>query len=136
MLVTLNCDGFVQSRDVFQENGGSPGIHKVARNPLFLKLRSLANIPCRTAILKKISTNFSSQKNINGDGRGKLANKFTPCSITVASASVLSLTIEGSWFRVNISNMQSGFGKIAIFCCSVRRRVCRPSTVQMFKFYV
>ena len=39
MLVTLNCDGFVQSRDVFQENGGSLGIHKVAGNPLFLKLK-------------------------------------------------------------------------------------------------
>ena len=62
MLVTLNCDGFVQSRDVFQVNGGSPGIHKVAGNPLFLKLKSLANIPCRTAILKKISTNFVVRK--------------------------------------------------------------------------
>ena len=126
----------LSNRETCFRKTGVPRAYTVAGNSLFLKLRSLANIPCRTAILKKISANFRSQKNINGDGRGKLANKFTPCSITVASASVLSLTIEGSWFRVNISNMQSGFGKIAIFCCSVRRRVCRPSTVQMFKFYV
>ena len=33
--------------------------------------------------------------------RGKLGNKFTPCSITVAPASVPSLSAEESWFRVN-----------------------------------
>ena len=38
---------------------------------------------------KKVSANCRSQ---NGDGRGKLANRFTPCSITVASACFLSLT--------------------------------------------
>ena len=41
----------------------------------------------------------------NGDERGKLADKFTPCSITVAPASVPSLTTEESRFRVNINNM-------------------------------
>ena len=50
----------------------------------------------------------------NGDERGKLANKFTPCSITVAPASVPSLTTEESWFPVNINNMSSGL-KILLY---------------------
>ena len=33
--------------------------------------------------------------------RGKLGNRFTPCSTTVAPASVPSLSAEESWFRVN-----------------------------------
>ena len=41
----------------------------------------------------------------NGEERGKLADKFTPCSITVAPASVPSLATEESWSRVNINNM-------------------------------
>ena len=47
-----------------------------------------------------------------GDDTGKLANKFTPSSITVAPASVRSLTTEGSWFRVNVSNMLSGIQRL------------------------
>ena len=55
----------------------------------------------------------------NGDERGKLANKFTPCSITVAPASVPSLTTEESWFRVNINNMYSGLKILLYFVASL-----------------
>ena len=44
-----------------------------------------------------------------------MANKFTPCSMTVAPASVPSFTTEGSWFRVNISNVYSGLKRLLYF---------------------
>ena len=65
-------------------------------------------------VFSRTSAYFCGEKK-NGDERGKLANKFIPCSITVAPASVPSLTTEESWFRVNINNMyKSGF-KILLY---------------------
>ena len=55
-------------------------------------------------VFSRTSAYFCGEKK-NGDERGKLANKFTPCSITVAPAFIPSLTTEESWFRVHINNM-------------------------------
>ena len=55
-------------------------------------------------VFSRTSAYFCGEKK-NGDERGKLANKFTPCSITVAPAFIPSLTTEESWFRVHINNI-------------------------------
>ena len=59
--------------------------------PIPVKNLFRTGLPRKINVFPRTSAYFRrDKKKKNGDGRGKLANKFTPCSITVASASVQS----------------------------------------------